>query len=82
MHHRLGSATLSQLAFPGPGGGGEPEFPMGEIPSKPIGHDKLVYMTPQAAYMGHRKPIEHNKLVYSASQAAYVGHNKAIARTP
>ena len=29
MHHRLGSATLSQMAFPGEG---NPNFPCGEIP--------------------------------------------------
>ena len=29
MHRRVGSATLSQLAFPGEK---QPEFPIGEIP--------------------------------------------------
>ena len=36
MHNRLGSATLSKLAFPGEK---QPEFPMAEIP---LGHYNTV----------------------------------------
>ena len=31
MRRRLNSATLSELAFPGGGGGRKPEIPMGEV---------------------------------------------------